>query len=97
MYAVIQMKALIEKKPVFLNVSLMRLYPVNIVGQDPAEILLQSPKQYGYLKTFSALMHIIIHIKIQMFKRKDTPRRKNLIETMNETTKTMGWKIFAKQ
>ena len=72
------MKALIEKKPVFLNVSLMRLYPVNIVGQDPAEILLQSPKQYGYLKTFSALMHIIIYIKIQMFKRKDTPRRKNL-------------------
>ena len=56
----------------------MRLYPVNIVGQDPAEILLQSPKQYGYLKTFSALMHIIIYIKIQMFKRKDTPRRKNL-------------------
>ena len=49
----------------------------NYAGQDPTEILIMIPKPYGFSKILSALIHVIIHIRIQYYKQKDT-RKKNL-------------------
>ena len=50
------------------------------IGQDPTEILKQTPKPYGLLKVLSALLHILIHIRIQFYKQKDSLRKQQYIQ-----------------
>ena len=51
-------------------------------GQDPTEILKMDPKKYGYLKLLSAILHVVIFFKIEMFKRSDKYRNQNFLKDL---------------
>ena len=52
-------------------------------GQDPTDILKMTPKPYGLLKTMSALLHVLIQIRIQYYKKSNNDNKQRFLQDID--------------